>query len=121
MVKILEKECEAGGLRWFYREAEPINESDKPPVVLLHGLVSQSYSWRGVMEKLAEAGFRAIAPDWIGHGYSGKPNKSEFAYTPDAFVKGLDSWLQTMEIERFSLAVQSFLDFAQRRVSLLNP
>lgn len=121
MVKILEKECEAGGLRWFYREAEPINESDKPPVVLLHGLVSQSYSWRGVMEKLAEAGFRAIAPDWIGHGYSGKPNKSEFAYTPDAFVKGLDSWLQTMEIERFSLAVQGFMGSAGLLYAAQNP
>ena len=109
MVKIIEKECEAGGLRWFYREAKPVNESTQPPVILLHGLVSQSYSWRGVMTKLAEAGFWAIAPDWIGHGYSGKPDKSEFAYTPDAFKQGLSSWLQALEIDRFSLGVQGFL------------
>ncbi|MEO1635391.1 MAG: alpha/beta fold hydrolase [Cyanobacteria bacterium J06631_9] len=121
MVKILEKECEAGGLRWFYREAEPINESTKPPVVLLHGLVSQSYSWRGVMGKLAEAGFRAIAPDWIGHGYSGKPNKSEFAYTSDAFVKGLDSWLNAVGIERFSLGVQGFMGSTGLLYAAQNP
>lgn len=112
MVKILEQDCEAGGLRWFYREALPINESDKLPVVLLHGLVSQSYSWRGVMASLAEVGFRAIAPDWIGHGYSSKPDKREFDYTPEAFVKGLETWLKSLEIDRFFLVVQGFLGSA---------
>ena len=74
-VKISDQECEAGTLRWFYREALPMNPSEKPPVVLLHGLVSQSYSWRNTMAALAGAGFRALAPDWIGHGYSAKPEK----------------------------------------------
>ncbi len=112
MVKISEQDCEAGGLRWFYREALPINESDKLPVVLLHGLVSQSYSWRGVMASLAEVGFRAIAPDWIGHGYSSKPDKREFDYTPEAFVNGLETWLESLEIDRFFLVVQGFLGSA---------
>ncbi|MGB3669672.1 MAG: alpha/beta fold hydrolase [Phormidesmis sp.] len=123
MVKITEQECEAGGLRWFYREALPVNatsqkvsnqkmSSQKGPVVLLHGLVSQSYSWRGVMVPLAEAGFRAIAPDWIGHGYSSKPDKREFSYTNKAFVAALDSWLNALEIGRFSLVVQGFLGSA---------
>ena len=112
MVKISEQDCEAGGLRWFYREALPINESGKLPVVLLHGLVSQSYSWRGVMASLAEVGFRAIAPDWIGHGYSSKPDKREFDYTPEAFVKGLETWLESLEIDRFFLVVQGFLGSA---------
>ena len=110
MVKITEQACEAGGLRWFYREALPVKGAgDKVPVVLLHGLVSQSYSWRGVMEPLAANGFRAIAPDWIGHGYSSKPDKREFAYDADAFLEGLDSWLSALEVERFSLVVQGFL------------
>lgn len=112
MGKIAEQECEAGGLRWFYREALPINQSGKLPVVLLHGLVSQSYSWREVMTSLAEVGFRAIAPDWIGHGYSSKPDKREFDYTPEAFVAGLETWLDSLEIDRFYLVVQGFLGSA---------
>ncbi|MBE9064331.1 alpha/beta fold hydrolase [cf. Phormidesmis sp. LEGE 11477] len=112
MAKIAEQECEAGGLRWFYREALPINKSDKLPVVLLHGLVSQSYSWREVMTSLADVGFRAIAPDWIGHGYSSKPDKREFDYTPEAFVNGLETWLDSLEIDRFYLVVQGFLGSA---------
>ncbi|MEL6262714.1 MAG: alpha/beta fold hydrolase [Cyanobacteria bacterium J06626_6] len=116
MVKIAEKECEAGGLRWFYREADPAENgrraADKPPVVLLHGLVSQSYSWRDVMDSLCEGGLRAIAPDWIGHGYSSKPARSEFDYSPGAFVAGLDSLLGTLEIGQCSLCVQGFLGSA---------
>jgi pimeloyl-ACP methyl ester carboxylesterase len=108
-VEISEQTCEAGNLTWFYREALPMNPSDKLPVVLLHGIVSQGYSWREVMAPLAMAGFRAIAPDWIGHGYSAKPDKSDFAYTPEAFLEALESWLAAMEIERFNLVVQGFL------------
>jgi pimeloyl-ACP methyl ester carboxylesterase len=77
--------------------------------VLLHGIVSQGYSWREVMGPLATAGFRAIAPDWIGHGYSEKPDKSDFAYTPEAFLEALETWLAAMEIDRFNLVVQGFL------------
>lgn len=112
MAKIAEQECEADGLRWFYREALPVNKSDKLPVILLHGLVSQSYSWREVMVSLAQVGFRAIAPDWIGHGYSSKPDKREFDYTPEAFVSGLEAWLDLLEINRFYLVVQGFLGSA---------
>ncbi|NJM97766.1 MAG: alpha/beta fold hydrolase [Phormidesmis sp. RL_2_1] len=108
-VEITEQECEAGGLRWFYREALPINTSKKPPVVLLHGLVSQSYSWRKVMGPLAEAGFHAVAPDWIGHGYSAKPDKREFDYAPETFLVALEQWLAAMNLGRISLVVQGFL------------
>lgn len=108
-VEIAEKTIEVGALSWFYRESVPKNESRRPPVILLHGLVSQGYSWRGVMAPLAEAGFRAIAPDWIGHGYSSKPDKKEFDYQPATFVKALSALVEALEIERFSLGVQGFL------------
>lgn len=86
-----------------------MNDQGKPPVVMLHGLVSQGYSWRDVMGPLAEAGFRSLAPDWIGHGYSAKPDKSEFAYTPAAFLAAFEQWLAALEIDQFTLVVQGFL------------
>src|SRR5262249_24424629 len=43
------------------------------PVLLLHGEPSWSFLYRTVMPVLAEAGFRAIAPDLIGFGRSDKP------------------------------------------------
>ncbi len=86
-----------------------MNPTDKLPVVLLHGIVSQGYSWRGVMGPLAEAGFRSVAPDWIGHGYSAKPEKNEFDYKPETFLAALEQWLAAMALERFTLVVQGFL------------
>ncbi|HBE34231.1 MAG TPA: hydrolase, partial [Cyanobacteria bacterium UBA11368] len=76
-----ENSIEVGSLQWFYREAKPLGPSDRFPVVLLHGLPSQSYCWTMVMPSLTEKGYRAIAPDWIGSGFSAKPDKRDFAYT----------------------------------------
>jgi pimeloyl-ACP methyl ester carboxylesterase len=97
---------------WLYREAEPLNPTDRPPVILLHGLVSQGYSWRDVLPVLAEQGFRAIAPDWLGCGYSSKPDRRDFAYTPAAFMNALEEFVKTLGIEKFSLVAQGFLGSA---------
>lgn len=108
-MSIQEHNITVNSLECFYREAEPIAQSDLLPVVLLHGIVSQSYSWRNIIPALAAQGTRVIAPDWIGYGFSGKPGKQDFAYTPDALIKALDDFIQAIEIERFSLVVQGFL------------
>lgn len=118
---LTEQHLTAGNLTWFYRRADPKQPSDRLPVVLLHGLVAQGYSWRGVMPALAEQGFPAIAPDWIGHGFSDKPDKREFAYTPDAFVEALESFLDTLELEKIHLAAQGFMGSAGALYALRNP
>jgi pimeloyl-ACP methyl ester carboxylesterase len=120
-VAISEKSIEVGSLQWFYREANPVNASDKPPVLLLHGLPSQSYCWCELMPDLAEKAFRAIAPDWIGSGLSAKPDKRDFAYTPDAFIDALADFLKTLEIERFYLVVQGFLGSVGLQYALRHP
>lgn len=98
-----------GNLKWVYRELVPNTPNDKPPVLMLHGLVSQSYSWREVMPALAEKGFRSIAPDWIGHGSSSKPDRREFAYDQTTYLSALSDFIDALELNRFSLVVQGFL------------
>ncbi len=104
-----EKDITVGKLKWFYREATPMNPTTKPPVVLLHGLPAQSYGWRHVLPALAEQGFWAIAPDWIGFGFSAQPDRRDFSYTPDAYVEALAAFLTALDIEKCSLVVQGFL------------
>lgn len=62
--------------------SEPFGEVDihvrswgsGPPLLLIHGLMTSSYSWRYVAEPLAAAlGRRVIAPDLPGAGRSSKP------------------------------------------------
>ena len=106
---INEHKLKVGTLEWFYRESLPIGRSDLLPVVLLHGLPTHSYSWRKIMPALASQGTKAIAPDLIGFGLSAKPERREFAYTPDAYITALTEFIQALKIERFSLVVQGFL------------
>ena len=108
-MSITENKIKVGSFEWFYRESLPIGRSDLLPVILLHSLPMHSYSWRKIMPALASQGTRAIAPDLIGFGLSAKPERREFAYTPDAFITALAEFIQALEIERFSLVVQGFL------------
>ena len=120
-MSIDENGIKVGKLEWFYREATPVNSSDKPPVLLLHGLPSQSYGWRDILPELASQGLRAIAPDWIGFGFSAQPEKRDFAYTPEAFVEALADFVTALELERFSLVVQGFVGSAGLQYALRHP
>ncbi|HYM46364.1 MAG TPA: alpha/beta hydrolase [Solirubrobacteraceae bacterium] len=44
-----------------------------PPVILCHGFPELWYSWRHQLPALAEAGYRAVAPDMRGYGQSSIP------------------------------------------------
>ncbi len=120
-MSITEHKINVDSLEWFYRESLPIGRSDLAPVVLLHGLVSQSYSWRHIIPALANQGTRAIAPDWIGYGFSAKPEKRDFAYTPDAFITALEGFIKALELEHFSLVVQGFLGSVGLQYALRHP
>ena len=98
----------------------PIGEI-RSTVVLLHGIVSQSYSWRSILPTLAEQGFRTIAPDWLGTGYSDKPELFEFAYTPDAFREAFGQWVDALELESFHLVAQGFLGSVGIQYAVRNP
>jgi len=108
-VAIAENTIQVGALKWFYQEATPSQESDKPPVILLHGIPAHSYTWCEMIPKLAQTGHRAIAPDWIGFGFSAKPDKRDFPYTPHGFRDALAAFLETLTIPTYHLIVQGFL------------
>ena len=121
MAKSELKDIQIGDLQWTYRELVPDTPNDKPPVLMLHGLVSQGYSWRDVMPALAKYGFRSIAPDWIGHGSSAKPDKRQFAYDQTSYLDALSNYVDALELERFSLVVQGFLGATGLLYAAQNP
>lgn len=119
-MSIEKKNIQVGSLEWFYREAKPDNETDKLPILLLHGFPAQSHSWTAMMPELAEAGYRAIAPDWIGCGLSPKLDKRDFSYKPEAFIQALAKLINALEIERFYLVIQGFLGSVGLQYALQN-
>ena len=55
-------------------------QGEGPLVLLLHGFPESWYSWRHQLPALAEAGYRAVAPDQRGYGGTDAPEAIE-AYT----------------------------------------
>ncbi|GAA0175736.1 hydrolase [Lithospermum erythrorhizon] len=83
------------GLKLHVAEACFSSPSPQTPVVLLlHGFPEIWYSWRHQMMALAKAGYRAIAPDLRGYGFSDippQPEKTTFSDTAADLVTLLDN------------------------------
>lgn len=99
-----------GKFRWFVRETGS-PESRRGDIVFLHGAPTQSYSYRVVMSQIADFGFHCFAPDWIGFGFSDKPQPGYgFNYTEKEFHEEFDKLLGVLGVKYpFSLVVQGFL------------
>ena len=52
-----------------------VEAGEGPTVILAHGWPELSYSWRHQLPVLADAGFRAVAPDMRGYGRSSRPTE----------------------------------------------
>ncbi|PRY05977.1 alpha/beta fold hydrolase [Paraburkholderia sp. BL25I1N1] len=66
-------------------------------VVFCHGFPDTAYTWRRQMDAVAEAGYRAIAPDMRGYGRSSAPADSAL-YTPLHTSGDLIGLLETLDI-----------------------
>jgi len=118
-VIIQEHDITVENLTWYLRETKLTNE--QPPLVLLHGIPAHSYTWRGVLPELGKAGFRAIAPDWIGFGSSSKPDLRDFSYNPKAYLQALENLFAHLNLEKISLIVQGFLGSVGIEYALNHP
>jgi soluble epoxide hydrolase / lipid-phosphate phosphatase len=67
------------------------------PVVFCHGFPEMWYSWRHQMKAMAEAGFRAIAPDQRGYGETEAPAAID-AYTQRKLVADIVGMLDALGI-----------------------
>jgi pimeloyl-ACP methyl ester carboxylesterase len=79
------------GHRMAYREA-----GSGPVVVLIHGITSDSSTWRRVLPYLARR-FTVLAPDLAGHGGSDKPRGD---YSLGALASGVRDLLVALGHER---------------------
>jgi haloalkane dehalogenase len=76
-----------------YRESGP---AEGPVALMLHGYPESSFMWTGAMPAVADAGWRAIAPDFAGFGDS-PPDPPG---TWERHVESLERFRQELGIER---------------------
>jgi pimeloyl-ACP methyl ester carboxylesterase len=91
------------GVRIHYQEA---GDEKAPPVILIHGFISSNLIWSHVLQPMAQAGLRAIAPDLPGYGYSEKP--ADAAYTIDEQARMLIGLLDRLEIQKAVIVGASY-------------
>ncbi len=60
-----------GGMTIHYRLFEPFKESNGN-IVFIHGFAASTFSWRKNMDYFAEQGYRVVAVDMPGYGFSEK-------------------------------------------------
>jgi pimeloyl-ACP methyl ester carboxylesterase len=75
MSEIRHQKIQTNGINLHIADA-----GEGPAVLLCHGFPESWYSWRHQLPALAEAGYRAIAPDMRGYGQSDAPEAIE-SYT----------------------------------------
>ena len=76
-----------------------LDEGSGAPVLMLHGNPSWSYYYRRLVAGLRD-GYRCIAPDHIGMGFSDKPGDDRYPYRLERRVEDLERLMQFLIDER---------------------
>lgn len=77
------------------------------PVLLLHGNPTWGFLYRDFVTPLVRAGYRVVAPDWIGSGYSDHP-RIDASLTLAHHVADLVSLIDQLGLQEFALVAQDW-------------
>src|SRR6478672_4113488 len=105
------------GSKIFYREAGP---KTAPTIVLLHGFPTSSHMCRNLIPALADR-YPVIAPDLPGFGFSQVPDRKQFRYTFEHLAKVIDTFTQTIGLERYAIYVFDYGAPVGLRLALAHP
>jgi pimeloyl-ACP methyl ester carboxylesterase len=99
-----QKELKVNGRTMAY-----IDEGDPEarPVLLLSGNPTWGFLYRDFIGPLTKAGFRAIAPDWVGCGYSDHP-RVDASLTLAHHIADLVSFLDQLKLRGFVVVGQDW-------------
>jgi pimeloyl-ACP methyl ester carboxylesterase len=105
------------GDKIFYREAGP---ETAPTILLLHGFPTSSHMFRNLIPALADR-YHVVAPDLPGFGFSDAPDRKRFRYTFEQLAKAIESFTQTIGLERYAIYVFDYGAPVGLRLALAHP
>ena len=100
---------------------QEFGDASDPTLLLIHGFTASAYVWKTVAPELASEGFRVVAVDLIGFGYSDKPSWFDYKITSQARM--LSRFMDRLGIGRATVVGSSYggavaltlaLDYAER-------
>jgi pimeloyl-ACP methyl ester carboxylesterase len=92
------------GLDIFYREA---GAKSGRTILLLHGFPTSSHMFRSLIPALSDR-FHLVAPDYPGFGASSMPMVDEFDYTFDRIAGIIESFIEKLGLNKYSLYVMDY-------------
>jgi len=94
---------------WHGMRAHYLDEGarEAPVFLALHGEPTWSYLYRRMIAPFLAAGYRVLAPDFLGFGRSDKPVDDAF-YTFDMHRQFLLDFAESMDLRRITIAVQDW-------------
>lgn len=90
------------GLRMHY-----VDEGRGAPVLLLHGEPTWSYMYRDVIPALVQAGYRCVAPDFVGFGKSDKVLDDDW-YVIERHVESIRAFIEALDLRDVTLVVHDW-------------
>lgn len=106
-----------------------LDEGAGEPVLMVHGNPTWSFFYRNLVADLSADGYRCVAPDHIGCGFSSKPQN--YSYTLAQHIENLEKLVDHLKLEGITLVLHDWggaigMGFAARhpgrikRIVLLN-
>jgi len=116
-VKVHYNKVRIQGVDVFYRDAGPVTA---PVLLLLHGFPTSSNMFRNLIPRLAKS-FRVIAPDYPGYGFSGMPDREDFAYTFENMTSVVEELTKKLKLTKYTLYVMDYGAPIGYRLALRHP
>jgi pimeloyl-ACP methyl ester carboxylesterase len=90
------------------------------PLLLLHGFTGAKEDFTDWLDRLADLGWHAVAPDHRGHGASSKPT-SEYAYSLEILADDVERLTDLLDWPRFALLGHSMGGMVAQVVAVRRP
>ena len=107
---------EVDGMQVHFQE---FGDAGNPTMILVHGYTASTYVWKTVAPKFADEGFRVLAIDLIGYGFSEKP--SWFDYTIASQSRMISRFMDLLGIGKATLVGSSYGGAVSCWLTLDNP
>jgi pimeloyl-ACP methyl ester carboxylesterase len=109
---------DADGVRVLYREA---GDPGAPVVLLLHGFPTSSFQYRELIPRIAICGYRVIAPDLPGFGFTDVPAGRHYAYTFGGLALTMDAFTRALGLNQYALYVFDYGAPTGFRLAMAHP
>ena len=85
-----------------YIDTDPANSAaTRGTILLMHGIPTWGYLYHAIIPPLAAAGYRVLAPDFLGHGWSDRRDCFDRSFQDQARAMG--AFLQALQLENVDI------------------